>query len=223
MNTELKSDYPGAQQINDEPPVYLFENFLSAAECEHLVELSRPHMQRAVVSGGDEGVESEGRTGGVHWIAHGHDAISTGFSSRVAALVGLPLVNAESIQVINYGAGQEYRPHFDAWVADTEAGARCLARGGQRLITCLLYLSEVDAGGGTFFPKMDVEVMPRLGRMVLFHNCYGNSSRRHPASLHGGMPPESGVKWACNFWFRESAYQQQQRDPMKPSATTRRF
>ncbi len=27
--------------------------------------------------------------------------------------VGLPLVNAESVQVINYGAGQEYQPHFD--------------------------------------------------------------------------------------------------------------
>ncbi len=223
MSTQLKKDYPHSQRINDEPPVYLFEEFLSREECEHLIELARPHMQRAVVSGGEDGVESDGRTGGVHWIVHDHDELTSGISNRLADLVGLPLVNAESIQVINYGAGQEYKPHFDAWVPDTEAGARCLARGGQRLITCLLYLCDLDAGGGTFFPKMDVEVMPKLGRMVLFHNCYENSSERHPASLHGGMPPDAGMKWACNFWFRENAYQQVARDPTKPSASTKRY
>jgi prolyl 4-hydroxylase len=223
MEKELKSDYPGGQRINDEPPVYLFENFLSQAECEHLIALSRPHMKRAVVSGGDVGIESAGRTGEVHWIAHGHDAITSRLCSRMVDLVGLPLVNAESIQVISYGAGQEYKPHFDAWIPDSEAGARCLAKGGQRLVTCLVYLSDVAVDGGTFFPQMDVEVMPRRGRMALFHNCYENTTRRHPASLHGGMPPGSGVKWACNFWFRESAYQVRQGDSMKPSATTRRF
>jgi prolyl 4-hydroxylase len=223
METQLKSDYQNGQQINAEPPVYLFENFLSQQECDHLVELSQPHMQRAVVSGGENGVESTGRTGDVHWIAHGHDPITTGISQRMVELVGLPLVNAESIQVISYGAGQEYRPHFDAWMPDSESGARCLARGGQRLVTCLVYLNEAAVGGGTFFPKMDVEVIPKQGRLVLFHNCYEKTNHRHPASLHGGMAPESGVKWACNFWFRESAYQVQAQDPMKPSATTRRF
>jgi prolyl 4-hydroxylase len=223
MIPELKSEYPGANRINGEPPIYLFEDFLSPAECSHLVELAEPHMRRAVVSGGTEGVESDGRTGGVHWILHRHDAIAESISLRMAELVGLPLVNAESIQVINYGAGQEYKPHYDAWVPDTETGRRCLSKGGQRLVTCLIYLGEVAAGGGTFFPRLDMEVMPKLGRMALFHNCYEGTTQRHPASLHGGMPPESGTKWACNFWFRESPYQDLGRNSQQPSASTRRF
>jgi prolyl 4-hydroxylase len=179
-------------------------------------------MRRAVVSGGKDGVESEGRTGGVHWITHYQSAITRQISDRTAELVGLPLENAESIQVINYGPGQEYKPHYDAWVAGTETGDRCLARGGQRLITCLMYLNAVDAGGGTFFPRLDVEVLPRPGRMVLFHNCYANSAQRHSGSLHGGMPPESGTKWACNLWFRAESFREIQA-PQRPSASTRRY
>ena len=222
MDIELRQEYPGGQQIADEPPVFLFDDYLSEQECEHLVDLARPHMTRAFVSGGEDGVESNGRTGGVHWIPHRHDETTAGISERIAELVGIPLINAEALQIINYDVGQEYKPHYDAWVPNTETGDRCLARGGQRLVTCLLYLSNVEAGGGTFFPKLDIEVMPRPGRMILFHNCYEDTTERHPRSLHGGMPPEQGMKWACNLWFRESEFQVS-RDPLKPTSSTTRF
>ena len=75
------------------------------------------------------------------------------------------------------------------------------------MITCLLYLNDVEQGGGTSFPKLDMEVRARKGRMLLFHNCHADSTIRHPDSLHGGMPVLKGEKWACNFWFRESSYQ----------------
>jgi hypothetical protein len=66
--------------------------------------------------------------------------------------------------------------------------------------------------------------MPRLGRIVLFHNCYPDSTKRHDKSLHGGMPLDKGEKWACNFWFRENRFQTEpQQDPFRPSETTRRF
>lgn len=213
MTPTLRSDYPGSKRICAEPPVYLFEDFLGVEDCTHLVELSEPHMQRAVVSGGEEGIESEGRTGSVHWITHDLTPVTRRICGQFAELVGLPLANAESIQVISYGPGEEYRPHYDAWIAGTETGDRCLARGGQRLVTCLAYLSEVEQGGGTFFPHLDLEIMPRRGRMLLFHNCHESSTRRHPASLHGGMPPGSGTKWACNVWFREEAYKVVRKTP----------
>jgi prolyl 4-hydroxylase len=221
MIPALRADYPGGNRINEEPPVYLFENFLTAEDCAYLVELSQPHMQRAVVSGGDEGVQSDGRTGQVHWIAHDLTPDTARISRQFADLVELPLENAESIQVISYGPGQEYKAHYDAWVAGTETGDRCLARGGQRLVTCLAYLCDVEEGGGTFFPRLDMEVMPRCGRMVLFHNCHEGRTERHPASLHGGMPPRAGTKWACNVWFREGPYRIERED--QPTATTRRY
>jgi prolyl 4-hydroxylase len=221
---QLKSNYEGGLQVSDDPHVYLFDEFLSADECAHLVLLASPQLSPSLVSGGQDGVISEGRTSDVHWIPHAKSGITELVCNRMADLVGIPLENCESIQVIHYAEGQEYRPHYDAWELHTETGKRCLARGGQRMVTCLAYLNEVEQGGGTYFPKLDVEIMPRLGRMVLFHNCKADSTERHEKSLHGGMPLEKGEKWACNFWFRENTFQTATRqDPFRPSATTRRF
>ncbi|MEE4660896.1 MAG: 2OG-Fe(II) oxygenase [Halieaceae bacterium] len=222
MLPSLQQDYQGGLRIAEEPPVYLFDDFLSAAECDHLVALASPNQTRSLVSGGEAGIESDGRTGGVHWVAHDTSAITLSLSQRLSRLVGLPLEQAESIQVISYGPGQEYRPHYDAWEAGTETGDRCLARGGQRLVTCLCYLNDVEQGGGTFFPRLDIEVTPRRGRMVLFHNCYEGDTRRHPDALHGGLPPEAGEKWACNIWFRERALRTTA-TPLRPGPGTRRF
>ncbi len=222
MRPALRQQYPDGRRIADAPAVFLFEAFLSEVECDHLIALAEPHLTPSLVSGEDAGVKSEGRTGGVHWVAHDTSAITAELCARVATLVGLPLEHAESLQVINYGPGQRYRPHYDAWEAGTETGDRCLSRGGQRLLTCLCYLNAVDAGGGTFFPRLDIEVMPKPGRMLLFHNCHDDSDVRHPDSLHGGMPPESGTKWACNIWFREQSLRPK---PVAetPGASTKRF
>jgi prolyl 4-hydroxylase len=221
---KLKKEYPGGLQVCDDPQVFIFDEFMSAEECAHLIELASPHLTPSLVSGGKDGVRSDGRTGGVHWIPHGKTESARKLSERVAELVDIPLVNCESIQVIYYAEGQEYRPHYDAWEHDSETGKRCLSRGGQRMVTCLGYLNRVQAGGGTFFPKLDIEIMPRLGRIVLFHNCYPDSTKRHDKSLHGGMPLDKGEKWACNFWFRENRFQTEpKQDPFRPSETTRRF
>ena len=77
---------------------------------------------------------------------------------RVAEVVGLPLEQAESLQVLHYSQDQEYAPHYDAWDAATERGRRCMIKGGQRMVTCLLYLSDVEDGGGTSFPNLEMEV-----------------------------------------------------------------
>jgi len=74
-----------------------------------------------------------------------------------------------------------------------------MVKGGQRMVTCLLYLDEPEEGGATSFPNLDMEVIARKGRMLLFHNCHPNSIIRHPDSLHVGMSVLSGEKWACNF------------------------
>ena len=95
-----------------------------------------------------------------------------------------------------------------------------MAKGGQRMVTCLLYLNDVEEGGGTPFPNLDMEIRAKKGRMVLFHNCHEGSTVRHPDSLHGGMPVLKGEKWACNLWFRELEYQALETVPTEPADTT---
>jgi len=193
-------------RVHDEPLIQVINNALSPEECQHIIDIAKPHMKDAVVSAAAGGVKSAGRTGSVHWVKHDTTQLIRKIIDRVSDTVGVPRSHAESLQVIYYAETQEYKPHFDAYDLTTEAGKRCTAKGGQRLVTTLLYLNEVEGGGGTIFPKAGCMVESRPGRAVVFHNCHEGTNVRHPASLHGGMPVEKGEKWACNLWYRENAH-----------------
>lgn len=107
----------------------------------------------------------------------------------MAEIVGIPLENSESLQVVHYAASEQYLPHCDAWDADTELGKRCMARGGQRLVTCLLHLNDVEQGGGTSFPKLDMEVRPKNSGYCCFTTViqYQKASLRQFARRHAGV------------------------------------
>ena len=77
-------------------------------------------------------------------------------------------------------------------------------QGGQRLVTCLVYLNHVEAGGYTRFPILDRNIAPAVGKLLIFHNTFENSTMLHPHSLHEGSPVVKGEKYAFNLWFRES-------------------
>ncbi len=215
---QIPLEYDSGLKVNDTPPIYIFEDFLSQEDAEMIIKAAESKMKRATVSSDKAGVESTGRTGQNCWLPHNQTPQLLDLAQRISELVDIELVQAESFQVIHYDETQQYAAHFDGWDGNTDRGMRCMQKGGQRLITCLIYLNDVEAGGGTGFPKLDVEVKAKQGRMVIFHNCYEGTNKRHPDSLHGGLPVVKGEKWAVNLWFREKPYQQQ---PVKPDAPVR--
>ena len=199
---QLKSEYEGAEAFSSEPLVAVRNNVISPIECAYLIELAKPHIKRAGVVL-DEGFKpSEGRTGSNHWLKYDEDDVVKSIGQRIADIVGLPLENAESMQIIHYGPEQEYRPHFDAFNLSLARGQKAAQWGGQRLVTALVYLNKVEGGGATQFPKLGITVPASPGRMVIFHNTTEDISGPHPLSLHAGMPVEAGEKWAFNLWFR---------------------
>ena len=198
----LKSDYEGAEIYSGDPLVAVRDDVISPIECMYLIELAKPHIKRAGVVL-DEGYKpSEGRTGSNHWLKYDEDDVVRSVGQRIADIVGLPLKNAESMQIIHYGPEQEYRPHFDAFDLSLARGQKAAQWGGQRLVTALVYLNKVEGGGATQFPKLGITVPASPGRMVIFHNTTEDISGPHPLSLHAGMPVEAGEKWAFNLWFR---------------------
>lgn len=192
------------KQLYDLPEIYVVDDFISDDHCEHIINLAKLHLKRAVVSAASSGVESAGRTGSVHWIKHDTTPAVQEVVEKVSKLVEIPRSHAESLQVIYYDQTQQYKPHFDAYDMETSTGKRCTANGGQRLLTALLYLNDVEQGGNTVFPKIKQFVAPRKGRITIFKNCYSDTNKRHPFSLHAGEPVAAGHKWACNLWFREA-------------------
>ena len=206
----LKDSYHLGQQVADAPLVQVIDDFVTETERNHIIRLAADKLDTALVSAVGAAQTSDGRTGSVAWVKHDHTPIVRGLVKRVSNLVGIPVRHAESLQVVHYGETQEYKPHFDAYDMTTEKGQQRTAKGGQRLVTALMYLNEVEDGGGTIFPKLELEVEARPGRMVIFHNVGDHELEdltRHRHSLHGGSPVWGGQKWACNLWFRQLPYQ----------------
>src|SRR5690554_6645665 len=132
--------YPGGTHLHESPAVWLFENFASEEELAALRAAAWEQLKPAEVSGDKDGYISAGRSGSNCWLAHNQSPLTLAVADRISRLVRIPLANAENFQVVHYGPGQEYRAHFDAWDGETERGKRCMERGGQRLVTTLLYL-----------------------------------------------------------------------------------
>lgn len=210
MGLRLKDSYDIGEQVADDPLVQVIDDFVTDTERQHIMRLTSDKLDTALVSAVGKARTSDGRTGSVAWVKHDQTPIVRGLVKRVSNLVGIPVRHAESLQVIHYGETQEYKPHFDAYDMNTEKGRQRTERGGQRLVTALMYLNEVEDGGGTIFPKLDLEVEAKPGRMVIFHDVGDHTLQdmtRHPRSLHGGSPVWEGQKWACNLWFRALPYQ----------------
>lgn len=189
-----------------DPKIYTISNFITKEEADHFIEISKPKMKRSVVSDEKKGTVSKGRTGENCWLQHYTDEVTGRVANRIANLIGLPVENAESYQVVYYNTTQKYDQHYDAYHKnDTDKSRRCLRQGGQRVITALCYLNDVEEGGHTAFPNINLKVSPEKGKLVIFHNCYPGTTNVHINSLHAGTAPIKGEKYAFNLWFREQA------------------
>jgi prolyl 4-hydroxylase len=135
-------------------------------------------------------------------LRRGETAIIARIEARLAALAQWPVERCEGMQILRYDAGNEYRAHFDWMNPDLPGLRKHMEVGGQRLGTFVLYLSKVESGGGTSFPAVGLEVMPKKGGAVFFVNT---DSQRVPdqLTLHAGSPVIKGVKFVANKWLRE--------------------
>jgi prolyl 4-hydroxylase len=167
-------------RICDSPRIVVAPCFLSAQECEHFKELGIKHgMSRAKLVGNTTGVDttSEARTNVSCWLQHNVTPITQQVVERIANFVGLPLDNAEQIQLIYYQASQYYMAHYDGWAQpgpnEPEAPIGSEAhivkerymngQGGQRMLTTLCYLNTLPgtvAGGETEFPNLRMLEQP---------------------------------------------------------------
>jgi prolyl 4-hydroxylase len=188
-----------------QPRVVVLGNLLSADECDALIESARPQLARSLTvatkTGGEE--LNPDRTSSGTFFARGQTPEVTRIEARIARLLSWPVENGEGLQVLHYRPGAEYKPHYDYFDPDEPGTPSILKRGGQRLATLVMYLSEPARGGGTTFPDAGLEVAPVRGNAVFF-----NYDRPHPSTrtLHGGAPVIEGDKWVATKWLREREF-----------------
>ena len=190
--------------LSESPGVFTIDKYITDEECQHMITISKPTMKDSLVSDNKKGTTSKGRTSKNTWIQHNHDKITKQIGEKIAKVVGIPLENAEAFQVIYYDVGNEYRKHYDSWDHNgSEKTLRCVKYGGARIKTALVYLNAVEEGGSTNLNKINVDVKPEQGKLLVFENTYPGTNVKHPLSEHAGMPVIKGEKYAFNLWFKE--------------------
>lgn len=177
------------------PKVRLVENFISAAEAAHVIEVGLPRMHRSLAGGRMESIRTS-TTG----MLPANDPVVRRITERAALVTGYPYENIEPLQLVKYVDGQKYEPHFDYGEAcDYQEN---LAN-GHRHVTMLAYLNTVpeEKGGFTVFPKLNIRLSPRAHAAIVFNDCLPNGEE-DPRTLHGGQPPSNETKIAINIWIR---------------------
>ena len=186
-----------------DPIVYVVNDFLNDHECNSFIEAGKNKLKESTVISSDQHVKHKSRTSQNCWLTHDENDILHEVSKRISILVQMPIRNAEQYQLVYYETAGEYKAHFDSFDYQTEEGKKNWEPGGQRLLTAIAYLNDVEDGGGTDFPELGFNIDARKGDVLIFHNCEKDTTNIHPKSLHAGMPVTNGEKWIVNLWFRE--------------------
>lgn len=185
-------------------------NFLSDKECDTLIKIaenkglteSKLYSDDTSSDSYDTSVRKSEQT----WLYDNDDLIIKNLSNRIAKLVKLPLENQEALQVVHYGIGGKYEPHYDACISkEKETCARMNKDAGARYLTVLVYLNTVPEGGGTYFPYLKRTVKAEKGKVVIFQNTEDNTQEIIKEAKHGGNPVLSGEKWIANKWIHFNA------------------
>ena len=109
---------------------------------------------------------------------------------------GIPEENQEHLQILRYEKGQFYNAHNDFIEEDLNR------LHGVRILTFYLYLSDVEEGGETRFPRIGLAVKPKTGRAVLWPSIFNDRpSENDIRSDHQAMPVIKGEKYGLNAWY----------------------
>jgi len=205
------------------PLVLSVEGFLTEDECDHIAEKAGPSMKYSSVSlkDADRGrAASDWRTSQSTFLLADNDRTLKNIERRTGSLTRVPRSHQEYVQVLRYGTGEKYDAHhdyFDPVSYKSDKGTLNLIQNGKknRFATVFWYLTDVDEGGHTVFPRAGglppvrdhsdcsrgLRVQPQKGKVIIFYSLDA-SGALDPLSLHGACPVgEDNVKWAANKWI----------------------
>ncbi|MFE4352840.1 2OG-Fe(II) oxygenase [Peribacillus butanolivorans] len=177
----------------EEPLIVILGNVLSDEECDELIRLSKDKMHRSKIGVTHE--VNEIRTSSSMYFQDNENDIITKIEKRVSSIMNIPIEHGDGIQILKYTPGQEYKAHFDFFTSSSKATKN------NRISTFIMYLNDVEHGGETFFPKLNLSVSPRKGMAVYFEYFYTDKNVNE-LTLHGGAPVITGEKWVATQWMR---------------------
>jgi prolyl 4-hydroxylase len=188
--------------LSEDPKIIYIHNFLSdKKELEHLISLGSQLKRPSTIDTKDNpaAILADVRTSQSAHLGKSRDEIVTALENRACEYVGISTKYLEPMQVAIYEKGQKYNPHYDFFSGDSTEVTK-----GNRNKTVLLYLNDLpdDAGGNTFFPKLNLRIKPKAGDAIYFENMKDGEVDYN--TMHAGEAiVGDNKKYAVNIWFRE--------------------
>ena len=207
-----------ASNVIDGPWVVALDNFLSAEECEKLIQLGQirgyeKSRETTTLSNGNRAEDevTDTRTSTNAWCDDAplknsstscrKDPVMKEVWNRIALVTGVPVDNSEDLQLLYYTPGQFYKVHHDYIAAHTYGSS------GPRVLTFFLYLNDVEEGGGTNFPELapgaaPLTVQPKRGKALLWPSVLDEDvNKKDERTEHEALNVEKGVKYGANAWL----------------------
>lgn len=179
--------------------LFILPDFLSPRDCARIMKVMDGAWKPSDIAD-DIGVANY-RTSETCNMDSRHPLIAS-LEERIIALTGLDPLKGEALQGQRYQPGQEFKEHTDYFEPDGPDFERYCSQSGQRTWTVMIYLNEPEAGGFTYFRRIDAAVKPVAGTLVAWNNLDARG-RPNGDTLHHGMPVERGTKYILTKWFRQ--------------------
>eukprot|EP01039_Chlorochromonas_danica_P005435 gene5435-5980_t len=191
----INLQYPGIKVISYDPPVLQIDPFFSKELCESYVAMAE-RKGKQIASQTFSSLTSTARTS-TTWYLYYNDVKD--FIERAYNLTRVPINQYEEPQIVRYELGQQFSWHYDA------VPSELVSKTGQRLLTLLVYLNDVQTGGATCFKELNLKVQPKQGRALLFFPSFRNGTS-DDRTLHAGQVALD-TKWLLQMWIHDRPYQ----------------
>jgi len=198
----IVAEEPGVNVLSDgrkaaEPWVITIDDFLSPSECEDILNAGSLKGSAWARSQAGDGVQAA-RTSSTAWCKGAclqNPTVQT-VEQRVSTLLGgIPMENAEPMQVLRYELGQFYKVHHDQNSPRSSAW-------GPRMFTVFMYIGDGYEGGLTHFPKLNITIPAKKGAACVWTSVLDSDPyQRDDRTDHESLPVEAGVKFGVNYWI----------------------
>lgn len=198
VRRKLSSD-PRAHRLDtDKAEIWAVGDLFDEAECRQLMAMiDRTAVPSKVLSHGEIEPWRTSSSGDVDAF----DPFIQNIEAKIDAVIGLPHNFGETMQGQRYEEGQQFKYHLDCFWTKAEYWKEEAKRGGQRTITAMAYLNDVEEGGATEFTNIGLSVKPQRGALLIWNNNQTNGLPNEN-TMHAGTPVVKGVKYVLTKWYR---------------------
>ena len=192
---------PNGQKLGSNAlPLFTVDNFLDSLECKALVTEIKQNLSaeilNEIVSGQDF------HQGGVCELGLSNNPLTKEIDQRLCKLIGIDPSYSEPLQGQYFGADQSLRSYTD-YLEQHEMDHHD-ALMGHRTFTVMIYLNNVESGGGTHFPAANTTIKPKTGFAVIWSNL-GSDGAPRTQSARNSMPVIKGYQAVITKWFRSKS------------------